>query len=229
MGVLQRFERRLGGFVEGAFARVFKGAVEPVEVVSALQREAGDHKRVMGAGRMIVPNSYVVELSPSDHENFLSYGGQLNGEIARSVREEIAEQGWSTFGQISVTLERHDDLATGVFRVGSTVDGGSPTPAGRDGERAAARLEAAHGTDYPLRLGANVVGRAEDAQVRLPDVGASRRHAQIDVDGEGASLTDLGSTNGTQVNDRTVVARQDLRDGDRVQVGSTVLVFRMDG
>ena len=37
MGALQRFERRLGGLVEGAFARVFKGGVEPVELASALR------------------------------------------------------------------------------------------------------------------------------------------------------------------------------------------------
>lgn len=229
MGVLQRFERRLGGLVEGAFAKVFKGAVEPVEVVSALQREAADHKRVLGAGRMIVPNSYVVELSPADHENFLSYGAQLTGEIARSVREEIAEQGWSTFGQITVTLENHDDLATGVFRVGSAVDGGPQQPAASGAPATSARLERARGEDYPLRLGSNVIGRGEDAQVRLPDVGASRRHALIEVDGLHATLTDLGSTNGTQVNNQSAIGVLELRDCDRVQVGSTVLVFRMDG
>jgi len=35
VGVLQRFERRLGGLVEGAFAKVFKGDVQPVEIASA--------------------------------------------------------------------------------------------------------------------------------------------------------------------------------------------------
>ena len=37
MGVLQRFERRLEGLVEGAFARAFKGNVEPVEIAAALE------------------------------------------------------------------------------------------------------------------------------------------------------------------------------------------------
>ena len=51
MGVLQRFERRLEGFVEGAFARVFGGVVQPVEIAAALQREAADKKAIVGAGR----------------------------------------------------------------------------------------------------------------------------------------------------------------------------------
>ena len=66
MGVLQRFERRLEGLVEGAFARVFGGVVQPVEVAAALQREAADKKQIVGQGRVLVPNHFVVELSASD-------------------------------------------------------------------------------------------------------------------------------------------------------------------
>ncbi|MDT5039222.1 MAG: hypothetical protein QOE51_207, partial [Actinoplanes sp.] len=40
MSVLQRFEKRLEGLVEGAFAKVFKGVVHPVEILNAMQREA---------------------------------------------------------------------------------------------------------------------------------------------------------------------------------------------
>ena len=42
VGVLQRFERRLEGMVEGAFARAFKSELQPVEVASAVQREMDD-------------------------------------------------------------------------------------------------------------------------------------------------------------------------------------------
>ena len=42
MGVLQRFERRLEGLVNGAFAKAFKSEVQPVEIASALQRECDD-------------------------------------------------------------------------------------------------------------------------------------------------------------------------------------------
>ena len=40
VSVLQRFEKRLEGLVEGAFAKVFKGVVHPVEILNAMQREA---------------------------------------------------------------------------------------------------------------------------------------------------------------------------------------------
>lgn len=226
MGVLQRFERRLEGLVEGAFARVFKGAVEPVEVARVLQREAGDHKAILGQGRILVPNRYVVELAPADHERLASYADPLARELAIMVSEHVHEQGWTTFGKIRVKLVQADDLDTGVFRVSSTVD---DTQTGAfPAEPTGARLvETAGGRDWALRHGTTVIGRGEEADIRLPDVGMSRRHARLAFDGRSAVLTDLGSTNGTIVNG-VRIGEQMLRPGDYVQFGGTTLVFQAD-
>ena len=51
MGVLQRFERRLEGMVEGAFARAFRSELQPVEVASAVQREMDDRAAIVAKGR----------------------------------------------------------------------------------------------------------------------------------------------------------------------------------
>jgi len=67
VSVLQRFEKRLEGLVEGAFAKVFKGVVHPVEILNAMQREAEAHKAILAGGRTLVPNRYVIDLSPYDH------------------------------------------------------------------------------------------------------------------------------------------------------------------
>lgn len=226
MGVLQRFERRLEGLVEGAFARVFKGAVEPVEVAQALQREAGDHKAILGQGRILVPNRYVVELAPSDHERLASYADPLARELAIMVGEHVHDQGWTTFGKIKVKLVKADDLDTGVFRVSSTVDD-SQTGA-FPAEPTGARLVATSGVgDWPLRHGTTVIGRGEEADIRLPDVGMSRRHARLAYDGHSAVLTDMGSTNGTLVNG-VRIGEQMLHPGDYIQFGGTTLVFQAD-
>jgi len=61
--------------------------------------------------------------------------------------------------------------------------------------------------------------------VVLDDTGASRRHAQIRLrDGE-ATLTDLGSTNGTALNGSPIQSRA-LGDGDRITIGATLIEFR---
>jgi hypothetical protein len=57
--------------------------------------------------------------------------------------------------------------------------------------------------EYPLHSGANSVGR-ENADVLLTDATVSRHHATVTMENGGVSVTDLGSTNGTTVNGRTM-------------------------
>ena len=124
MGVLQRFERRLGGIVEGAFAKVFKGEVQPVEIASVLQREADDRKTVVGEGKVLVPNDFVVELSGGDYGRLAPYEAPLAKELAAMVSEHAAEQGYSFIGPVKVQLEKVAELDVGVFRVRSGVTQG---------------------------------------------------------------------------------------------------------
>jgi pSer/pThr/pTyr-binding forkhead associated (FHA) protein len=77
---------------------------------------------------------------------------------------------------------------------------------------------------FELRVGSNVVGRGTDADLQLLDQGISRRHLDIQFDGNFATAYDLGSTNGTSVNGHEV-GSQLLRHGDVVRVGHTRLVF----
>jgi FOG: FHA domain len=90
------------------------------------------------------------------------------------------------------------------------------------------RLVANDGRTYPLSIGSTVIGRGDQANLRLPDVGISRRHARLDYDGAQVVLTDLGSTNGTMVNGQRVSAVA-LNPGDMIQLGTTTLTFRVDG
>lgn len=85
------------------------------------------------------------------------------------------------------------------------------------------------GTVFELTLGQSLIGRAEMAQVRLPDDGVSRRHAKIVRESDGsAKIVDLDSTNGTYINGRRIHA-EGLREGDRIRVGqSATLDFRYE-
>jgi hypothetical protein len=81
------------------------------------------------------------------------------------------------------------------------------------------------GRSFQLTDGTHVIGRGQDSAFRLPDTGVSRRHFEVTWDGHQATLTDLGSTNGTTVNGNPVQSCP-LNDGDVVQVGHSRLVFR---
>ena len=73
-----------------------------------------------------------------------------------------------------------------------------------------------------------ILGRVEDvADVVVEDEAASRYHASVTHHGGKFILTDMGSTNGTFVN-RKPVHEVELRHGDQIRIGITVLVFEVD-
>ena len=73
------------------------------------------------------------------------------------------------------------------------------------------------------------IGRERDNDVILLDLKASRHHAQIYLKDDQWLLEDLGSANGTFLNDTQVTAPRTLRSGDRIAVGETELVFAIPG
>ena len=253
MGVLQAFERRFGGLVEGAFAKVFKGDVQPVEIAGALQRETDNRKSIVGPGRVHVPNDFVVELGDHDHERLAEWSEPLGSELSAMVREHAAEQGYSFVGPVHVAFEHVPEISTGTFRIRSGVVAGEtppepvaqqqPAPARttappaampRPGVTGRPRLILAAGgiggsseSTLELTKAVTVLGRANECELRLDDPGISRRHAEIRVNGGEAEIIDLGSTNGIRVNGKAVPSAR-LLDGDRIDLGSTSLVFRRD-
>ncbi|MFD1518280.1 DUF3662 and FHA domain-containing protein [Pseudonocardia yunnanensis] len=416
MGRVDRFERRLQGLVGDAFARVFGGSVVPQEVVQALLREAEGHIEELAGGRLLAPNRFTVLLSPSDLDRMAGDRAEIVNSLSASVTEQLADQGWDTYGDVVVFLERSDALHTGQFRTRSSVDpdasrrdairardageapmsqqpghpeengqygydrgapggygqqtyappaydqrqggydqgeqqpqpgygqqpgypqqgghpqqggygqqpgggypqqgggyggpqqggydqggygqqpggagyppqggydqggygqqgyaqpgyGGQQQPGydpgyqqggyqqqggygqqqqyeqgydggydqggygqqgggyggyGQQGLSASLSLDDGSGRTYDLTQGSHVIGRGQDSAFRLPDTGVSRRHLEINWDGQSATLTDLGSTNGTTVNGNPVQTWQ-LNDGDVIRVGHSSLIFR---
>ena len=81
--------------------------------------------------------------------------------------------------------------------------------------------------EIALGEGENILGRMREALVWIDDPRVSRKHAVIDVNGSKVTLVDLGSKNGTFVNDRRVEGRSVLHDGDTISVGDATFTFRV--
>jgi DNA-binding winged helix-turn-helix (wHTH) protein len=79
---------------------------------------------------------------------------------------------------------------------------------------------------FLLLPGENLLGRSEEASVRIGAPGVSRRHARIVVTDRQVTIEDLASKNGTFVEGRQLEGPTPLRDGDRVLLGRQLLVFR---
>jgi Protein of unknown function (DUF3662)/FHA domain len=81
-----------------------------------------------------------------------------------------------------------------------------------------------NGNRHQISRSTLVLGRSTEADVRIDDPGVSRRHCEIRV-GSPSMVQDLGSTNGIVV-DGQHTQRTTLRDGSRIVVGSTTIVYR---
>jgi len=85
------------------------------------------------------------------------------------------------------------------------------------------------GKKYPLRNDSLIIGRSSKSDIRIDEESVSRNHCRLKRTGNrSVTIRDLGSTNGTYVNDRQT-DEVILRDGDLVKVGRTIFKFLSGG
>ena len=82
------------------------------------------------------------------------------------------------------------------------------------------------GTRFLLTGATQRIGRDSRCDIHLDDTETSRKHAQIDLVDNEYVINDLKSSNGTLVNGHLIDSKK-LRDGDRMQIGKYVFVFRL--
>lgn len=97
-------------------------------------------------------------------------------------------------------------LPTGASRVSVSSDGGRPR-------------------FVPMSM-SMVIGRGHDCELPLDDTYVSQQHARIFGKGDAWYVEDMGSTNGTYVNDQRLAAPAMIQAGDRIRVGTTIMELR---
>jgi hypothetical protein len=253
--VLKGIENKLAGLVEGTFSRAFKSEVQPVEIARKLAREMEENK-TFSVSRVYVPNEYAVYLSPEDRERFDDYESALANELSGYLLEHARREKLALLSRPSVELRTDDRLRLGEFGIQARLvqapdepKAAAPRPAkGEMGhtsvytaaERLAEPLEerrAAPGTALLLLDGRrmvlaeakSVLGRSRDCDIVIDDPNVSRHHAELHRTPDGGwAVHDLGSTNGVLVNGKRVKREQQLRAGDRIELGTSELVFQVE-
>jgi DNA-binding winged helix-turn-helix (wHTH) protein len=81
--------------------------------------------------------------------------------------------------------------------------------------------------EVALLPGENILGREGEGIIQVKSSTVSRRHARILIDATGAAVEDLGSKNGTYVNDRRLSGPTPIADGDQVRIGSLLFTFKL--
>lgn len=79
--------------------------------------------------------------------------------------------------------------------------------------------------EFDLPRGATILGRSSDCHVTIEDPLVSRHHARIVLEGDRAVAYDLGSRNGVKINGAPLKEPAELKDGDRLRIGTQELVF----
>ena len=230
MGVFDRVEKKLENAVSGAFARAFKGDVQPVEITAWLQRELDAEAKLLSRERKLVPNEFRVGLSRHDHDRLTPYSKTLNAEIGPQLREYASDKGYIFNGPILIEYALDTALPVGRFTVTSAAVAGvdAAEEATPSEIRSANLVVEVNGVRHPLTPPGLTIGRGVEADLRINDPGISRLHARIGVVGTGSGqqlhIEDLGSTNGVTVDgQRTRHATLGL--GSRIEIGSTRLAI----
>jgi DNA-binding winged helix-turn-helix (wHTH) protein len=133
--------------------------------------------------------------------------------LACEVREAIGDHA------------RHPELVRTVHRHGYAFSGAVAVETADAGTRAAPCSLLWGERQIPLAEGQNLLGRGTEAGVRIDLRRVSRLHARITVEGERATLEDLGSKNGTFLRGARLEGPAQLEDGDEVGIGTAVLLF----
>ena len=254
MAVLRTIESKIEGLFEGVFGRAFRSHVQPIELARKLVKEMDDHRSV-SVSKVYVPNEYTVYLSADDRKQFEGYEEALVGELQEYLAEHARRERYALLDTPRVLVEVDDDLAVGEFGIATRLVAaeGSPEPelppslpidepqqtmiykapaaVGPvapdtplpEPQREVVTLTVA-GRKHEVTKASVILGRSREADVRVSDVNVSRRHAELRQEGAGYWIVDLGSTNGVAVNG-TRVDRTRVRDGDRIVLGSTEVVF----
>jgi hypothetical protein len=254
MNLLKSVETTIANLVEGAFGRVFRSEVRPIELARKLAREMDEH-RTVSVSRTYVPNEYSVWLSPADRERYEGVEQDVIGELCAYLLEHARREDLILASPPTVTFHTDEALALGEFgiqarlvrpeevapeRPAAPQDKGGQTMIYSTSARVRDALEQAPGRRRSPRAllvvagrrllvppqGATI-GRSRDCEIVLDDTGVSRRHAELRSAGDGWTIEDLGSTNGVRVNGRELRGLQALDPGDVIELGSTRITFEV--
>ena len=216
--VLKRIEQKLEKLVEGTFTRAFPSSVKPIELGKRVRRVLEDKKTIGVQGQIIIPNRYVISLSPKDLENIESIQESIQREISSSIRDHANDENYHFQGTLTVEIFSNSSLKTGSIEVDGLFEenkGGFPPGSliDENGERLII-------TEQKLSI-----GRDTKSTMQVVDVEVSRNHAEIRLLNTSFVLIDLQSTNGTFVNGQRV-QEHTLQNFDQIKIGSTILLFQ---
>jgi Protein of unknown function (DUF3662)/FHA domain len=256
MNLLKSVETTIANLVEGTFGRMFRSEVRPMELARKLTREMDAH-RTVSVSRVYVPNEYAVWLSPEDRERYEGVEHEVIDELCAYLLEHARREDLMLASQPHITFNTDERLTIGEFGIqarlvrapgqsedveeapieqeghGQTMIYSTsarvrgPVQEAQSRRRTPRALLAVGGRRLLVPPAGGVIGRSRDCEIVIEDAGISRRHAELRTAVDGWTIADLGSTNGVLVNGREISGAQPVHSGDRIELGSTEILFEL--
>ena len=217
MGFLDKFEKTLEQKVTGLFSKTFKSGLEPLEIASAIKQEMDAKASILSRDRILVPNSYLIQLSPQDFQRLNDLGEPLIEELSKLCSDHAAKQRFQFGDLLDISLAEVASLALGQLSVVSS---------SKKLEIAWVPVLEVAGVGHTLVAAKTTVGRDSTADIQIGDNGLSRKHFEILWDGSSAVLRDLGSTNGVKVQGKKI-DQVVLPTGTAFSAGRTDFLFKV--
>ncbi len=238
MNALARFEGFMQGLMDRRVVRLLGGSLQPVELAQGIARCMEQQQSPSPAGPT-VPNRFRLLLHPGDYADLRALDPALERKLVQYTVELARERGFNFPAAPEVSLAADAEVEPGAVRVEAAVTEREKVH-GMPGSRRSPWQRPAGGSaplyfDVPAAPGATslpldhfpfVIGRREGHDLVLPDARVSRDHAVVELLDGRYRLRDLGSRNGTFVNDEAV-SEVDLRDGDRLAIGGFEVTVRI--
>jgi hypothetical protein len=206
------------GLVEGLSAAVFRGRVHPVELADRLSRHID--REGSDPGTESIPNAYTIRLNPAEVPEAVDRA-ELDRELAGVVASIAMARGWRLGGPTVVRVAPDATVSRGRI----VIDGHrEPGPL----SAWAQLIDASAGAVHLLTDNRCEIGRAPESDVALTEPKISRRHAAI-IRRDGATwVEDVGSANGTFVNDVAVLeSAAAITTGDTIRFGPATFTFKL--
>jgi hypothetical protein len=116
MNPLRTLETTIASLVEGAFGRVFRSEVRPMELARKLAREMDEH-RTASVSRVYAPNEYAVWLSPEDRARYEGVEDDLIDELCAYLLEHARAEQLTLVSHPAIAFHTDEQLALGEFGI----------------------------------------------------------------------------------------------------------------
>ena len=222
MGFLDKLEKGIERVVTGAFSKTFKSELQPIEIASAVKSHMDSNASVVGRDRILVPNSFEIQLSAEDFTRLKLIGDRLNVELRNQALEHARKQGYQFAGPLQINLSEGTGLTVGQVSINAS----SPVESAGDVDWIPMLEVVGDGLIFNLTKPRTSVGRDTAADIQVNDASLSRLHFELVWDGKRAGIRDLGSTNGTFVSG-VRISQQALSSDSIIKAGQKSFVFRI--